>query len=358
MKNIFLIALVLGPCTMFGQTGRSLPWFAFEDGKYVAWNEASEAPNTVYLMLSKEIRNHRLKIESTKPFFVFVNGKVAGEFKGAVAFNTDSLWNAYPVKKLILAVHQRSLNERDLSTQLIGTNPTFSDEEDLAKRPTYFKDFVVVTGLLLVIYFVVIARTNPKLTGDYLSVTKMLSLRESDDVQANARLMNSANLQFYLCSSMLLALTLSMIFQHLPDRFAIPGKFESTSFWSSAGQWFMLTLVIVGLFFAKSILIFLSTRLFGLEGFARIHLFNWMRLMLLFCGALSVIIFVYFIWRNNNPEVFLFFLNAITVALALWVVLVFLKLNGRSEHSMFHLFSYICATEIIPLLIISRVLYK
>jgi hypothetical protein len=41
-----------------------------------------------------------------------------------------------------------------------------------------------------------------------------------------------------------------------------------------------------------------------------------------------------------------------------WMFLIILKLSKRMNHSKFHLFSYICATELIPLLITIKVLYN
>jgi hypothetical protein len=43
--------------------------------------------------------------------------------------------------------------------------------------------------------------------------------------------------------------------------------------------------------------------------------------------------------------------------LVTWVILFFLKLTNRMHYGPFHLFSYICATEIIPVVLLIKVLY-
>jgi hypothetical protein len=157
---------------------------------------------------------------------------------------------------------------------------------------------------------------------------------------------------------MLLALFFIMIFKFVPNEYALSTWFAPESFWKTVVLWLLTTLVIVGVFLIKIIIIFSLTRLFGLRGLARIHYFNWVRLLLIVFGAASVIIFIYFISRGLSPGFFEVLLYLVIGVLVAWTLIVFLKLNNKSEHSMFHLFSYICATEIIPLLITIKVLFQ
>ena len=95
-----------------------------------------------------------------------------------------------------------------------------------------------------------------------------------------------------------------------------------------------------------------------MRGMARFHFFNWIRLLLVVFGTATIILFMYFISRGDSSDFFVILLFLVIAALIAWIVVAFFKLSGRSEHSMFHLFSYICATEIIPLLITVKVLFQ
>jgi hypothetical protein len=156
---------------------------------------------------------------------------------------------------------------------------------------------------------------------------------------------------------MLLALCIIILLHHLPDQYVLPLAFKSTTFGGALLQWLKLSVIILMLLFAKIVMVFLLSNLFGMKGIAGIHFFNWIRLLLVISGSLSVIIFIYFISRGENSQVYVFFLSVIVTFLVGWIVIVFLKLNNRTEHSVFHLFSYICATEVIPLLITIKVLF-
>jgi hypothetical protein len=217
---------------------------------------------------------------------------------------------------------------------------------------------VVVAGLIIILFFLVALRLNPKLTSDYLSLSKLFSSRESDDSQASARLTSSANVQFYILCSLLIGFYLHIVFHSLPLRFALSEHFQASGFWMISWQWMKLSGIIFFILLFKIFLVFSLTRLFGMRGMARYHFFNWIRLLLLVFGAATVVLFMYFIARGSSPDYFVIFLSVVVVALIVWIMLAFFKLRSRSGHSMFHLFSYLCGTEIIPLLITVKVLFQ
>jgi hypothetical protein len=367
MKPIFLVATGLLLITslmaqkkFFIEKDFRTEWMTYKDDKYVPISEDnSYIGNTVYFnFIPGQFKGGSLVLKSSRPFFIFFNGKLSGEYRGQVSFNIDSVAGIYFTRSLLVAIHQKSINSRDLKTWMLSERKETSGFAPPVRPSTYFKDFVIVAGLVIIIVFLVISRLNPKLASDYFSVIRVFSLREGDDAQSNARLTGSTNIQFYISCSLLLGFYLMIIFHHLPGEYALPLYFQGHSFGAVVWQWIRLSTVILGAFFLKILFIFLLTRLFGLRGMARIHFFNWVRLLLIVFGGSSVILFIYFILRGQSPGFFAVFLSLVVATLTAWVAVAFLKLNGKSEHSMFHLFSYICATEIIPLLITIKVLFQ
>ena len=337
-------------------------WMTYEHGAYVPLpEERVSIGNTVYFNVSaSRFSGRTLILKSARPFFVFFNGKLSGEYQGSASLNIDSLSLAHYTPNLLVAVHQQGVNKRDLKTWIVTVREKASSSGFVPplRPPTYFKDFVIVAGLVVTIMFLVITRFNPKLASDYFSVIRIFSVREADDAQSNARLTSSTNIQFYISCSLLLGFYLMIIFHHLPDAYALPLFFQGHSFAEVVWQWIRLSALILGVFFTKIIFVFSFTRLFGLRGLARIHFFNWVRLLLIIFGSSSLILFIYYISSGDSPGVFVVFLGLIVATLIAWIIVAFLKLNSKSEHSMFHLFSYICATEIIPLLITIKVLFQ
>ena len=72
---------------------------------------------------------------------------------------------------------------------------------------------------------------------------------------------------------------------------------------------------------------------------------------------MSILSLIYFVFKGGQP---LFYKQLIVLALALMSagsVMVLIKLLARAPFSFFHLFSYLCASEIIPLVIIIKIFF-
>lgn len=332
-------------------------WLVFDAAEGYT-NIGEQTPgDAVYLRISPAAWPKRfLAIHSARPYFIFVNGQLAGEFEGRSIFSADSLATRYGPGEMMIAIYQNNLNTRALTTSFMSWK---NAEEPVMVRPdSWLRDFATVAGVLIILFFIFISHLNPKLASDYLSLRAIITLRESADALANARLTNSANVQFYVACSLLLGYYLLLIFQHLPEGYVVPLYFEAHGFWSAIGQWLKLSAVILLVFIMKVLIVFLFTRLFDMRGLTRVHFFNWMRLLLIVAGAATIVMYIYFISRGQRPEVYAGCLIAVIVTLVAWVVILFLKLTGSRGHTMFHLFSYICATELIPLFITIKVLFR
>jgi hypothetical protein len=336
-------------------------WMTFENGAYQPVGQ-SPLPrlNTVYFSLDfQAYARNILRLQSDRPYFLFVNGKVVGEFHGEVNLKIDSLLEQVYSSTYWIAIHQERINERDLRSEIISMQPPPRAEVHTSVRPySYFRDFVVISGLIIILLFLLAVRLNPKLAADYFSVSRILSSREADDSQASARLTSGSNVQFYILCSLMIGFYLTIIMYNLPSEYALPIRFQASGFWMMWWQWLKLSTIVFYVLLLKLLIIFSLTRLYDMRGLARYHFFNWIRLLLVVFGASTVLLFMYFISRGDHKFIFVVFLSVVVATLIAWIGMAFLKLSGRSGHSMFHLFSYLCATEIIPLLITVKVLFQ
>jgi hypothetical protein len=334
-------------------------WLQFTNNTYAPVNGSPSGLKSIHFSINaNQYPGDKLIIRSARPYFLLMNGKLVSEHIGPLLLPMDSLANTTYGQTLNFSVYQEKIHIKDLQTLIVterNGGPQLSAD---FKPASFFKDFVIMAGLALIIFFVVMIRVHPKLAADYFSVTRILSLREAEDNQSHARFAISSNVLFYVFSSLLLGLCLIILFYHLPSDYLLPLDFRAVTFGGVVLQWLKLSFIVLMILFAKILVIYLLSNLFGMRGIAGIHFFNWIRLLLIISGSFSGILFIYFISRGYNEEVYVIMLSVIVAALIGWVVIVFLKLNNRIEHSMFHLFSYICATEVIPLLITIKVLFN
>jgi hypothetical protein len=334
-------------------------WQQFENGALLPVDDDHNAnlKSVHFTVNASQFPGHNLLVKSVKPFFLFINGKLVRKHTGPLSLSLDSLAAVTYTPAMQVTVFQYRINPKDLKTQIISFRETRAEYISTLKPRAYFKDFVIVAGTILIIFFVVMMRMHPKLAADYFSITRVLSLREAEDNQSHARFAISSNVLFYIFSSMLLGLCLIILLNNLPDTYLLPLAFKSHSFGGALLQWLKLSSIILIILFGKILLVFSLSNLFGMKGIAGIHFFNWVRLLLIVAGSLSAILFIYFISRGHDTQIYVIMLSIIVAARVGWIGIVFLKLNNRIEHSMFHLFSYICATEVIPLLITIKVLF-
>ena len=362
MRILLLLTLLAAvPLFSFSQSNTvdlQPSWLVYHEGNYTSHN-LEEVANSVYFPLEtgKHASSH-LKIESSRPFFLFLNGKLSGEYNGQTNFALDSIFSRMGSSEVMACIYQNNINPRELKTIVVKRNSVKAEVLPELRPASFFKDYVIVSGLIIIIFFLIISQINPKLASDYFSLGKIISPREADDAQSNARLTSSNNFQFYVGCSLLIAFYLMIILNNLPPEYALPLKFRATSFWMLMWQWLKLSTMILLTFLIKIVIVFMLTRLFNMRGLARVHFFNWIRLLLIVFGVATIILFSYYILRGQSEAFFVTFLSLVIATLIGWIFIVFMKLNGKTEHSMFHLFSYICATELIPLLITIKVLFQ
>ncbi|MEX2233732.1 MAG: hypothetical protein WD824_16320, partial [Cyclobacteriaceae bacterium] len=150
-------------------------WMTFQDGAYKPLGELPfTGLNTIYFGLEPHaFAGNFLRIESDKPYFLFVNGRVTGEYEGEVLLNIDSLSQKVNASSFWIALHQNKINERDLNSEVILMQAPLRREAENASRPySHFRDFVVVSGLVIILLFLLALRLNPKLAADYFSISR------------------------------------------------------------------------------------------------------------------------------------------------------------------------------------------
>ena len=332
-------------------------WLVFSNNQYEKASADKRPDQSVHFIISKsQFPAGNLLVKSSAEHRLFLNGKLLGKAAKYSLLSIDSLYKKYQSSTLNLTVYQPAIDAAQLQTMIV--QPRSASDEDMLKPRSTVKDFVSSAGLLVIIFFVAIIRVNPKLASDYFSIQRILSLREAEDNQSHSRFAISSNIWFYLFCSLLTALYLIMVFTHLPESNSLAIDTLGLTFGGILWTWSKLSFLIMALLMGKALAIYMLSNLFGMTGIGGVHFFNWIRFLLILCSSLVVMLFIYFISDGLNSSVYVGFQYLLLAMMATWIVVIFLKLNNRVEHSMFHLFSYICATELVPLLITIKVFFQ
>ena len=332
-------------------------WKTFEQENYYPFDGGTTS--TIYFSLrNPDPSGEYLQIRSIEPFTLFINNKLAGQSR-SMNLNLDSLAKVFSASTLHVAIHQPGISldrtQTFLSSKLKRSGETLWLEP---REPTFFRDFAIIGMLFLTIMVIVIVRLNPKLASDYFSFPRIVSLREADDSQLYTRIGNSTNILFYVYCSLLLGYYFIVIFHFVSQTYPITLYFSASSFGGLVVQWLKLSGIILLLCILKIVIVYSLSYMFGISQVAGIHFFNWVRLIVVVFGILTIGLFLYVLWHGYDQTTHETLFRLVAWIVGGWIVLIFLKLGGKASASLFHLFSYICATEVIPFLFIIKVLYN
>lgn len=334
-------------------------WQVYKNERYVPFDETEKKIRTIYFWLEPaQYRQNVLRVESNEPYSVFVNGQLLTSQNTTFDIGVDSIQQMFPAPVLLVGIHQEKIRPGGLKTLLLSKSAVTKSTSELPMRFSSFRDFVIVGMLILVSMLIVVVQLNPKLASDYFSIIKIFFTREGEDSQIYSRITSSINILFYVYCSLMIGYYLMIIFRFIPDQYVVALGFQAGSFGEAMFLWIKLSSIILGIVFFKVVLVYCLSILFGFTEIAGLHIFNWIRLLLIFFGSLTGVLFFYFISHGQSETFHIVLLKIISWLLIGWMFLIVLKLSRRMSHSMFHLFSYICATELIPLLITIKVLYN
>jgi hypothetical protein len=326
-------------------------WSVQEQGTLTKY--AEQKSSTIYFNLDRKSLGSTLLIQDRLPFSLFINGKLRGQYTDRVSLRVDSLWSLFQ-GKLFIAIHQEQ-PVYSLQTLLLSER-SGADVENHPRQGNFFSDFVIIAVGILFAALIGLLRVNTGLTIDYLNVIKLFSLQDRDESTVASRIGASINLFFFALISFFLALVLMIIFHVAPDRVRLAGSLVFYSTGQAFFIWILLSVIILTMLAAKLVLITSFSLLFGLRDSVRFQFFNFVRLLFITANLMACMATAYFIFHTQNPNLYYRLLTVGSFFILIGTLFLFLKLLARTSFPVFHLFSYLCATEIIPLLILGRVL--
>jgi hypothetical protein len=175
-------------------------------------------------------------------------------------------------------------------------------------------------------------------------------VRSAEDSALTIRITSTNNVFFYLFCSALVAVNLFVL--HSGERLL------SMTFGAVMIKILQLTVLVFLVLVIKIVLINSLAALFRLTDFGPAQFYNYVRLLLIsfiFCSG----ILIFLVMINADWEAWRDALRYFIVGMSLiFVGITFLKLLARGGFTVFHLFSYLCASEIVPFIILLNIYFS
>ena len=323
-------------------------WLTWEKEKnlYVPYNNSSKT-KSIHFWITNKFAVGNLYLELPANSFVYINQKV---WKYSKSFSTiivsrDSLM---PLNKdFLVSISLSNPYQGDLATKWIPNNGNLMN----AKIKSYFVEFNIVSIIIILCLVALTRLFYPVVFVEAYSLQRAVSQRTRDEVILRSKFNTSHNWVLILLFSLITSL-LIIVITSINPKFLNIETIQSTSFYSLFVKWLFITFIIGSLSFLKWIFLFNLSTLFKLQEFRHIQFFNSLRLSLIIVSLGLFVVELLTIGLNiSNPTTYFTIGTIIIVLIALRWVLLLMKLINFSSHTFIHLFSYLCGTEIIPILI-------
>ena len=315
--------------------------------------------NAIYIRVPlADYGSDLLRIYSGEQVSLFEGERLLAIFSGERWMRMDSLKTLYG-DSVILTLYNRPIYPYTIETGIYrvadaATARTIRSEQVIiANRPPPDLRNVIILAIVIIFAFAAVLNFYyPRLTQEFFRFSRAVSFRELDENLMKTRPLSLVNIFYYVFESMLAAWVLFVLSQyseiHLRYSF-----FHFTGFWDGMLVWLKLVTVIFILLILKYILVWSFKNLFSIRGFLNNHFYNYIRLGLLFYLVLAIILFIgVFTMNVVNPGFYNGLMITLLIFFGLRALLIFFKLMNESSHTILHLFSYLCATELLPVLLI------
>jgi hypothetical protein len=332
-------------------------WLVLDHNEYRKFS--GDRVHTVFFSLDAvKYKGDFLRVSDDEPFGIFINKKlVAEKDQGEVKLKIDSLRLLYASPWSVSIFQRRGISSISCTLVLPAAVKPILDDNDLHPRAgNFFLDFALTSALIVSIFLVFLMGTNPRLAFDYLNPSKLFSVQEREETLLSNRVTARVNLLFYLFCSLYCSLTLLVIFHLANDRIPLAQYFPIRSAGEGFVQWIKLSGLIAGVLVVKMVIVGIFSSLFNIRDGAAIQHFHFIRALLLAAGLITGISVLNFIFKGPHGGLQFVLLRMGAAVLVLSAGMMYLKLLGLTRYHFFHLFSYLCASEIIPLVVLLKVL--
>ena len=332
-------------------------WLAIDKNNqyvpFVARDKSNPSVIGVRIDLEK-YRGNTLRCCVPKATAILINKQILTSVKQAqcLSYDIDSLRQVFQQQTVLLTVYQPASDLEQISLQIVNSDLALSAQKELiALRLASTKENFFVIGLITILaLYAILINQFPKAFKNIYNLRRILAFRAREE-DIRIRLVSESHILFLLQHCLLISFLFVLLVPGIGFRVPLV-QFELQSLISYLSLWLMISILILITVWAKYMLVIVFGTLFKLRHLMYLHMFDFMRLSLMFWGA----VFLSSICAYSNLRVIEQWYSQVLiylfVAFALVRILVlYLRLFRNASFKNVYLFSYICTAEIIPLFV-------
>lgn len=310
-----------------------------------------------------------LVLESCVPVgtAIFVDNKIVTRTQatGCLYYSIDSLGRVHQKDELFISFFNENLQPQLLTTRLMTEviaqseiTPASNTAQIKKRVVSGFMDFFIVALIITLGLYAYLVNRFPRVYRDFFNFSKAFAPTLKEEKVLTQRNVATANGLFLLGYSLMIAMLMMLFWKMLggiPQGF---GFMDLQSFRGALISWLTLSVLVYATIGFKYLLIRILCNLLNVARVAAIHFFDFMRLSMIFVTATLLAVTLFYLGDLNVPTItYQVALYIFMALLIVRIVVILLKLIGGSAFRKVHLISYLCTTEILPLLVGFRILF-
>lgn len=281
-----------------------------------------------------------------------------------ISLAVDSLFEVYgedsDKKSLFISVYHKDLDIDELEFTIVKklSNKEIAQLENekelsaISRSISPFRNFFIIGLFLIMACIAMIKGAYPKIFSEFYSVGKIFTFRWREDSLIANRPINTVNLLFLSVYSLLTAFIVVVLWFETDSAPQRLGFVDFSNFSSSFFSWISIAVLVFILMILKYFLIYVSSSLLGFKDLISFHFLDFIRISQIFMILVLVVISLSMVSFHDFIEpssgIFSYLVFSVIV---LTTTLLFFKLLSSTNYRNMHLFSYLCTTEILPLII-------
>ena len=308
-----------------------------------------------------QYKNYQLLIKPEQQASVFINQNINDNIAAGQAryYSLDSLYARYGDSCLV-AVFAQGLNLNKLEYKIVGTQAIASaTTSELSQnflsvrwRPqSVFYNFFILAALGVLAALALLRNSFPRVFASYYSLSDTLSTRHPINDAFSYKLGGTGQLGFIIAYCLIFSFLLISLFHVVGQEATLGWMLDNGSAGAYVWSWLKLALLLFILQLVKYGLLQIASGLFGIDVAAN-HFFDYLRFSQLVITFLLAVVLVLYLgmpgWTASGGQILL---NLILLLALLRITYLFYKLTAAGERRKTYLFSYLCVTEILPLLV-------
>ncbi|PIB37287.1 hypothetical protein BFP72_18660 [Reichenbachiella sp. 5M10] len=341
-------------------------WKSYDEKleQWIPYLSTSESHAVAVVLDLNDYQGSELLLVCPEGYSLFIQGQLVHVTadSDSLFWSIDSLKEAYRSPRIRVGLFSQQWQAAQVQTQVVRrAEHLLFEGEGLMHywtRGTRKNGDVMILSSLLIFAMMVIFRTSLyRSFREYFSIGRAFAVRQRFELIASQSPFSLVNIGFMLLYALFVGGTMINVLLKFP-------AYATSTVWgielSSASAVMAGVYASGGAFVAillKAPLIEVLTRVFNFQKYSEVHFFAYFRLSLLiafFSFLGSILLFV----SSYSVSLYLFevFQWGVLSLLVTRLVLMYLVLNNHYSFRKLHLISYLCSSEIIPLIIFVKTL--